>query len=82
MNEGEQYAELAKAVYAAAAREHWNTDKVFQMLNNPVDFVKYTEMVSFNQSVLEWQQARVQEEREETNPVVSRMEMDIKKREF
>jgi hypothetical protein len=52
------------------------------MLNNPVDFVKYTEMVSFNQSLLEWQQARLQEEREETNPVVSRMEMDIKKREF
>ena len=44
--EGEQYAELARAVYAAAERERWNTDKVFHMLNNPQDFIKFTEMVN------------------------------------
>lgn len=46
--EGEQYAELARAVYAAAEREHWGTDKIFYMLNNPNDFLKFTDMVSQN----------------------------------
>jgi len=45
-SEGEQYAELAKAVYAAAGREHWGTERIFHMLNNPNDFVKFTEGVS------------------------------------
>ena len=44
--DNEQYAELARAVYAAAKREHWTNEKIFKMLNNPVDFVKYTEAVS------------------------------------
>jgi hypothetical protein len=46
--EGEQYAELARAVYAAAERERWNTDKIFKMLNNPQEFIKYTDAVSSN----------------------------------
>ena len=33
--EGDQYAELARAVYQMAERERWNNDKVFHMLNNP-----------------------------------------------
>lgn len=45
---GEQYAELAKAVYATATRERWNSDKIFKMLNNPQDFIKFTEAVSIN----------------------------------
>lgn len=49
--EGEQYAELARAVYAAAERERWNNEKVFKMLNNPQEFIRYTEQVSLNLSI-------------------------------
>jgi hypothetical protein len=79
--EGEQYAELARAVYAAAERERWNTEKIFKMLNSPQEFIKYTEQVSASQILIFLKQARAQEERD-TDPIVSRMALDAKKREL
>ena len=44
--DGEQYAELARAVYAAAEKERWTNQQTFKMLNNPQEFIRYTEAVS------------------------------------
>jgi len=41
------------------------------MLNNPIDFVKFTEM-----------QARAQQPPHDNSAVISRMSLDVKKREF
>jgi len=51
--EGDQYAELARAVYAAAERERWTNQQTFKMLNNPQEFIKFTEGVSEEKTYME-----------------------------
>lgn len=43
----ENYADLAKRVYAMAEKEGWSKEKVFELLKDPVKLVKTMEHVRY-----------------------------------